>query len=64
MTPSDPRFLDATRDEIILDYWTHYYEDLRLSGKEDSEEFEDTSFDAEAIIEAMASNPDDWMDVI
>jgi hypothetical protein len=56
LPPTDPRFLDATLDDIETEFWAHYY-------KENSpdKEVEDDEFDVEAEIAAM--NDDDWEEV-
>lgn len=56
LPPTDPRFLDATAEEIEADYWAHHY----LENPSESE-VEDDDFDVEAEIAAM--NDDDWEDV-
>lgn len=44
LPPTDPRFLDATREEIAADFWAHHYAESNVT-----EEFEDTEFDADEI---------------
>ena len=68
LPPTDPRFLDATTEQMLVDYWANYYS-LRPGG----EEFEDDDFDLEAEIAAMNAkpeskphvepDPDDWVEV-
>lgn len=68
LAPTDPRYLDATPEEMLTEYWAHYYEERRLSGKPDEEEFEDEEFDIERILaenERQAEGGDDeWEEVI
>ena len=56
LPPTDPRFLNATLDQIETDYWAHYYRD-----HPPGQELEDEDFDLEAEIAAM--NDDDWEEV-
>lgn len=60
MPSTDPRFLDATHDEIMADYYAHlYYEDPKAA-----EIDEDDDFDPDAVESLLKNgNPDDWEDV-
>lgn len=61
LPPTDPRFLDATLEEIITDYWTHFYAENKAT-----DEFEDEDFDLERIEEEFKrqnEKPDDWEEV-
>lgn len=44
LPPTDPRFLDATRDDILIDHYSHFYAN---PANANSEEFEDEDFEAE-----------------
>ncbi len=64
LPPTDARYLSATREEIITDYWAHYYTENK------ADEVEDDSFDLAAeltAIEAQAradeNDPDAWEEV-
>ena len=57
LPPTDPRFLDATVEDMETDFWAHQY-----SENSPKEEVEDDNFDLDAEIAAMAA--DDWEDVI
>ena len=59
LPPTDPRFLDASSEEIQLDYWTQHY----AEHPNDIED-EDDDFDLEQIKADMEANPDDWEDVL
>ena len=69
LPPTDPRFLDATREEIAADFWAHHYAENRVT-----EEYEDTDFDQDAIsrqwaeeaeaAEKQAADDDDFETVI
>lgn len=56
LPPTDPRFLDATLDQIEAEYWAFYYKE-NPAGKE----VEDEDFDVDAEIAAMGKN--DWEEV-
>jgi hypothetical protein len=58
LTPTDPRYLAATRDQIIEDYWLHHYAE---NGVKD--EIEDEDFDLDEIQQRLADG-DDWEDII
>jgi hypothetical protein len=56
LPPTDPRFLDASLDDMEADFWAHSYSD-----RPPGEEVEDDEFDLEAEIAAMSA--DDWEEV-
>lgn len=58
LAPTDPRFLDATIEDIETDYYAHYYVENPAS-----EEVEDDDFDADEYVRSATQNPDDWEDV-
>lgn len=60
MPVTDPRFLDATVDEMLTDIWAHRYaEDPKLL-----EEVEDEDFDPDEVASIIgASDPGDWEDM-
>lgn len=58
LPPTDPRFLNATLDDIIVDYWANRYAD---DPKLLEETIEDTDFDLEEVLKNMAD--DDWEEV-
>ena len=53
LTPTDPRFLDLSVEDIETDYWAHYYYDNPAG-----DEVEDEDFDLDKIIAKMGK--DDW----
>lgn len=57
---TDERFLDATVEEMLTDYWSHtYYDDPKAL-----EEIEDEDFDIDSVAEQIgAAPPDDWEDM-
>lgn len=57
MPVTDPRFLDATVDEMLTDIWAHRYaEDPKLL-----EEVEDEDFDPNEVASIIGVNdPGDW----
>lgn len=57
LAPNDPRFLELTPEQVATEYWAHQYAD-----KPPGEEFEDDSFDADALDAQLAAG-DDWEDV-
>lgn len=58
LPPTDPRFLNATREDIITDYWAHFYAENGFR-----EEIEDEDFDQDAILKEFADDSDDWEQV-
>lgn len=58
LTQNDPRYLDATIEDMELDYWAHYYAER----PDNISEVEDDDFDLEAEIAAL-NNDDDWEEV-
>lgn len=56
LPPTDERYLNATREDIITDYWAHYYTENGVG-----EEFEDDDFEAEK--RALLEDDDDWEEV-
>ncbi len=55
LAPTDPRFLNATIEQIETEYWAHDY-----FNKPPGEELSDDDFDKDAILKQMEENPDDW----
>ena len=53
LPPTDPRFLDATREEIAADFWAHHYVENSVT-----EEFEDTDYDQDEIARKWAEEDD------
>ncbi|BCP56318.1 hypothetical protein K32_49350 [Kaistia sp. 32K] len=49
LTSTDPRFLDATLEEMITDYWAHTF----LDDPKALEEIEDEDFDMDAELAKM-----------
>lgn len=56
LAPTDPRYLDATTEDILTDHWAHYY---RQPGR--GEEIEDETFDVASIVKNMEDS--DWEEV-
>ena len=56
LTPTDPRYLSLTTEDIESEYWAHYYYENSAE-----KEVEDEDFDLDAEISRM--NDDDWEDV-
>lgn len=57
LTATDPRLLEATPEQMSLDFWADYY----ARRPNDVEEFETDGFEAD--VEAMLAEDDDWEDV-
>lgn len=59
LPPTDPRFLDATLDEMTVDFWAwQYHEDPKAA-----EAIVDDDFDVDAEVarlNAEAEGKDDW----
>jgi hypothetical protein len=60
---TDPRFLDATYDDMFMDAWAAYFETARKAGQGDL--IEDDDFDLDAILKDLETKadgdpPDDW----
>lgn len=64
LTVNDPRYLEATIDEMIEAYWEDYHDQRRRNGDPDEEEVEDENFDQDEIERLMAEHPDDWLDIL
>jgi len=64
LAPTDPRYLDATPEQMLTDYWAHHYDDRRLAGKPDEIEDEDESFDEDRVAQLMRDHPEDWIDLL
>lgn len=62
LPPTDPRYLNATPEQIVTEFWAHYFEERRLAGKPEEEEFEDETFDED--LEAIESNPEAWETIL
>ena len=62
MTLNDPRYLDATGLQMMEEYWSRHYDDLKRDGKDFDEDVEDEDFDQDEIERLMAEHPDDWME--
>lgn len=58
LAPTDPRFLEATKEQIETEYWAHYY-----ATNPASEEAEDDDFDADEYVRQAMNNPDDWEEI-
>jgi len=60
LTVNDPRFLDATVEEMLTDIWAHRFEqDPKLLS-----DVEDEDFDPDEVADIIgANNPDDWEDL-
>lgn len=58
LTSHDPLFLEATRDEMLADYYAHLYTDDPKA----ADEIEDEDFDPESVAR-MIGHEDDWEDV-
>jgi hypothetical protein len=57
LAPTDPRFLDATTEDILSDHWTHIFHAYGVK----VEEVEDDEFVLEAAIKSMDDG--DWEEV-
>lgn len=57
LTRTDPRFLEATVDDMLEDYWLHTYFD---DPKAVTETVEDDDFDASSVAEMLNGKPDDF----
>jgi hypothetical protein len=68
LPPTDPRFLSATRAEILVDWWAHQFADdpaLRNEVQMDDEDFQAELAEMEAA--AAADSPGDaeaWEEVV
>jgi hypothetical protein len=63
LAPTDPRYLDATLEQMETEYWAHHY--YENPAKEESED-DDFSLEAElrdADAIAASSDPNDWEDI-
>ena len=65
LPPTDPRFLDATVEEVVVDYWAHHFRDNPQQAFA-----EDESFDPDAVAAQWEAEdaddgdlPDDFEDI-
>lgn len=59
LTSTDPRFLDATVEEMLADYYAHLYHDDPKA----ADEVEDDEFDPDAVADLIGvgnKGMDDW----
>lgn len=58
LTKTDPRFLDATVDDMLEDFWAHHF----FENPKALDEVEDEGFDLEAEMAALedGADPEDW----
>lgn len=67
LAPTDPRYLDATIDEMGLEKLCHEYDDLRIrlekEGRSLDDFVEDVEYDSGAVEQAMLDD-DAWQDLI
>lgn len=60
LPPTDPRFLDATPEDLLLDYWAHrFWDDPDLRN-----ELVNPDFEAELAELERGAESDGWEDVI
>lgn len=70
LPPTDPRYLDATEAEIIVDVWAHrHMDDPKLRERLETEDFDEelARMEAEAAAEELppsAPGPDDFEPVV
>lgn len=57
LPPTDPRYLDMTREAMLLEYWTAYYADLARNGAS-TFEAEDEEFDLTELL--RDAEGEDW----
>lgn len=55
LAPTDPRFLDATTEQIEAEYWAHHYFE-----NPNKQEAVDDDFNLAAVLQGMEDSPDDW----
>jgi hypothetical protein len=58
LPPTDPRYLDATPEQMLLDYYTV------MAENGESESYEDDDFNLDAVLGEFAADDDDWEPVI
>lgn len=56
LTVTDDRFLDASYDDMLVDFYADYNAKLRASGK--SELYEDDAWDLDAILKSLEEQED------
>jgi hypothetical protein len=69
LPPTDPRYLSATREEILVDWWAHQHTDdpkLRDEVLMDEEDFqaELAEMEAASIAAQAAGQAEEWEDVV
>jgi hypothetical protein len=64
LPPTDPRFLDATLEDMLVDHWAHRHtDDPKLRDEIVAEGYEEdlAAMEAEMLAQQAASKPaDDW----
>ncbi len=64
LTVTDPRFLDATVEEMMTDYWAHhFYENPKARDEVEDEDFDFAQELARIEAEGEQNDPGDWEDV-
>jgi hypothetical protein len=56
LPPTDPRYLDATTEDILTDHWANWYVE-----HPNTEEVTDEDFDLAAVVKSMDDG--DWEEV-
>ncbi len=69
LTPDSPLYLDATEEQMLVEYYAYQYDDLKRAGKLDNL-IEDDDFNKDEILEQIEreallknSTEDDWEEV-
>lgn len=55
LPPTDPRYLQMTRLDLLTDFWAHHYAESNVSEEMEDEDFDLDQVLAEAEAEATAS---------
>ncbi len=59
LAPTDPRYLDATPEQIAVEYWACFY----FNNPKAVETVVDEEYSRDEIMRDMEQNPGDWEDV-
>ena len=66
LTTNDPRFLEATFEEMLTDWWAHkYFDDPKLAEEVVDEDFDENDVARQIGAEYVAppAGDDDWEDL-
>jgi hypothetical protein len=65
LAPTDPRYLDATLEQMETEFWAHHYFDnpAKEESEDDDFDLEAELRDADSVAAVASTNPNDWEDI-